>query len=106
MNASAAMPTLATDPKLGQPIHAPRQATTPAAADKVSRQFEAVFMSQMLQHMFSGIKGDGIFGGGSGEQMFKSMLLDEYGKMIANRGNGIGIADAMRRSLLQGQEVH
>lgn len=106
MNAASALPALAADPSLGQQIQAPRKATTPAAADKVARQFESVFVSQMLQHMFSGIKGDGVFGGGSGEQMFKSMLLDEYGKMIANRGNGIGIADAMRRTLLQGQEVH
>lgn len=76
-----------------------------AAVEKTARSFEAVFVSQMLNHMFSGIETDGLFGGGHSEQMFRSLLTDEYGKMIANRGNGIGVADAVRRSLLAQQEV-
>ncbi len=37
-----------------------------AQADKVSREFEAMFLGQMLNHMFSGLKTDGVFGGGEG----------------------------------------
>ena len=76
-----------------------------ARATKAGRQFEAMFMSQMMTHMFEGIKTDGLFGGGSGEQMFRSLLIDEYGKMVANKGNGIGIGAAVQKMLLQHQEV-
>ena len=30
--------------------------------------------------MFSGIKTDGMFGGGQGEQMFRSLMIDQYAK--------------------------
>jgi peptidoglycan hydrolase FlgJ len=76
-----------------------------AAAAKSARQFEAQFVSQMFGHMFEGIKTDRMFGGGSGEEMFRSLMLDEYGKMVANRGNGIGIATQVQKMLLQHQEV-
>lgn len=75
-------------------------------ARAVAKQFESVFVTQMLSHMFAGIETEnGPFGGGHAEAMFRPMLLDEYGKMVANRGNGIGIADHVVRSLLQTQEV-
>lgn len=75
-------------------------------AKATAKQFEAVFVTQMLSHMFEGLEGgDGMFGGGHSEAMFRPMLLDEYGKMVANRGRGIGIADHVARSLLQTQEV-
>lgn len=78
----------------------------PAQALAAAKQFEAVFVTQMLSHMFAGLETeDGVFGGGHAESMFRPMLLDEYGKMVANRGNGIGIADHVVRSLLQTQEV-
>ncbi|KIL97211.1 Flagellar protein FlgJ peptidoglycan hydrolase [Paramagnetospirillum magnetotacticum MS-1] len=76
-----------------------------AKAAKAGRQFEAMFMSQMITHMFEGIKADGIFGGGNGEEMFRSLLVDEYGKMVANKGNGIGIGAAVQKMLLSHQEV-
>ncbi len=80
-------------------------AASQAAAAKAGRQFEAHFVAQMFEHMFEGIKTDGIFGGGSGEEMFRSLLTDEYGKMVANRGNGIGIGSAVQKMLLKHQEV-
>ncbi len=89
------------------------KANDKATAVKVGRQFEAQFVSQMFQHMFEGIKTDGVFGGGSGEQMFRSLLVDEYGKMVANRGgqsgnvngSGFGIGAAVQKMLLKHQEV-
>jgi len=98
------MPATA-DPSLMAPKAPPGGARSPAAAAKAGKQFEAQFMSQMFQHMFEGIKTDGLFGGGSGEEMFRSLLTDEYGKMVANRGNGIGIGAAVQKMLLQHQEV-
>lgn len=75
-----------------------------AKAAKAAREFESFFVSQMFQHMFEGIKSDGMFGGGHGEEMFKSQLIDQYGKMVAKRG-GLGIADQVVRHMIQQQEV-
>ena len=76
-----------------------------AALKKVGEDFEAQFLSQMIGHMFEGTKTDGLFGGGRGEEMFRSLLVDEYGKSIAKAG-GIGVADQVVRSvLLQFQET-
>jgi Rod binding domain-containing protein len=76
----------------------------PAAARAAAEEFEAVFLSQMLEHMFSGIRTDGPFGGGRGEEMFRSLMLNEYGRMIARTG-GVGIADRVMGEILQLQDV-
>jgi hypothetical protein len=47
---------------------------------------------------------DALFGGGEGESVFRSFLLDEYGKMVA-KTQGIGVADAVQRELLHLQEA-
>lgn len=73
------------------------------AAKKAAQSFEAVFLSQMFGHMFEGVGKNTLFGGGAGEEMFRPMLLDEYGKLVAKKG-GIGIADAVMRTLISQQE--
>ncbi len=73
------------------------------AAKKAAQSFEAVFLSQMFGHMFDGVGKDSLFGGGQGEEMFRPMLLDEYGKLVAKKG-GVGIADAVMRTLISQQE--
>jgi Rod binding domain-containing protein len=75
-----------------------------ANVDKAATDFEAMFLSQMFQHMFSGIQADGLFGGGHAEEMFRSMMVDEYAKLVASRG-GVGIADSVRGAMLKMQEV-
>jgi Rod binding domain-containing protein len=70
-----------------------------------SEQFESVFMTQMLSHMFEGIEPDPMFGGGPGEEVYKSFLLDEYGKSIVKRG-GLGLTTAVQAELLRMQEAH
>ncbi|MDE2135174.1 MAG: rod-binding protein [Alphaproteobacteria bacterium] len=86
------------------PFLAPRQTTDPATATKVAKEFEGVFLSQFLGAMFDGISTDGPFGGGQGEQMFRSLMLDEYGKQIVAQG-GIGLASTVSRELLKTQEA-
>ncbi|HRQ61624.1 MAG TPA: rod-binding protein [Alphaproteobacteria bacterium] len=44
-----------------------------------------------------------LFGGGKGEEVFKSLLLQEYGKLTAKTGK-IGIADAVQNELIKLQE--
>jgi flagellar protein FlgJ len=71
--------------------------------EAAAKDFEAVFISQMLGHMFEGIKTDGMFGGGNAENIFRSMMVDEYGKMVAQSG-GIGISGALQSEMLAMQE--
>ena len=71
--------------------------------DKAAEEFEAVFLSQMLESMFKGVRTDGPFGGGHAEEMMRSFMLQEYGKTMAANG-GVGIADAVKRELLHAQE--
>lgn len=71
---------------------------------KVSEQFTGVFMSQMFGHMFEGIGTDKMFGGGQGEEMFHSILTDEYGKAAAKQNVG-GMTDKIMHALLAQQEV-
>jgi len=70
-----------------------------------AQDFEAVFISQMMEHMFSGVKTDGMFGGGNTEEIFRSMMIEEHGKQISAAG-GIGIADALQKQLLEMQAQH
>ena len=71
---------------------------------KAAQDYEATFVSQMLGQMFEGISTDGPLGGCQGEQMFRSLMLDEYGKKIASQG-GIGLSDAVTKELLKHQEM-
>jgi len=82
-------------------IQAPRAAQEDAM--RVGRQFEQMFLSQMLAPMFEGISGNGPFSGGKGEEMFRSFQVDAYAQAISRRG-GIGIAQQVAREILRLQE--
>lgn len=86
------------------PVRMPTATGNAAAASKSAKEFESVFISQFLGSMFSGIPTDGPFGGGEGEEMFRSMMVNEYGKSIEARG-GFGLANAVTRQLLKHQET-
>ena len=68
--------------------------------DEAAHDFEATFISEMLKPMFEGIKTDSMFGGGKGEDTFRGMMVQQYGKLIANAG-GIGLADAVKAELVR-----
>lgn len=70
---------------------------------ETAREFEAVFISQMLRPMFENIEAAAPFGGGPGEQAYRDMQIDEYGKAIAKAG-GIGLADSVMREMIKMQE--
>jgi Rod binding domain-containing protein len=82
---------------------APTKTHTDARAWATAQDFEAQFMSSMVQTMFEGIKTDETFGGGSGEDTFRSMLTSEYGKEMSKAG-GVGIADQIYREIIKLQE--
>ena len=78
-------------------------AATPGGALAAGKKFETMYLSEMLQPMFEGLKADKLFGGGDGENMFQSLAVDEYAKAIGASG-GVGIAQAVQREILQIQE--
>jgi len=73
-------------------------------ARETAENFEAFFLSQMLQPMFANIEASEPFGGGPSEKIWQSMMVDEYGKNIARSG-GIGIADQVMQEILKLQEM-
>jgi Rod binding domain-containing protein len=68
-----------------------------------AKAYEAFFLSQVLQPMFASVKAVEPFGGGVGEDMWRSLQVDQYGKAIAANG-GIGLADGIMREILKLQE--
>lgn len=79
-------------------------AATDAQVTKVAQEYEGVFLSEMLKHMFEGVKTDDTFGGGHGEDMYRSFMTEEYGKMIVKTG-GIGVADHVKAEMIRMQEA-
>jgi flagellar protein FlgJ len=74
------------------------------AAHKAAQDFEALFLSQMMTHMFAGIDTKGPFGGGKGEEAFRDMLTQEYAKVMAKAG-GVGVANSVMREMIRQQEA-
>lgn len=68
--------------------------------DKTAREFEAMFISEMMRPMFSGLETAAPFGGGKGEEVFRSLLVNEYGNLTMKAG-GIGIADQVREEMIR-----
>ncbi len=51
---------------------------------EAAKQFEAVFIGQMFKAMDATIQREEMFSGGRGEEMFRSMYLDEIAKNISS----------------------
>ena len=75
-----------------------------AGIEKVAEDFEAFFAGTFFEQMFSGIQPDPVTGGGDGEEMFRSLMLQEYGKAVAKQ-HRLGIADVVKQQLLRLQEA-
>tara|TARA_R110002124_G_scaffold64985_2_gene177252 strand:- start:63222 stop:63554 length:333 start_codon:yes stop_codon:yes gene_type:complete len=71
--------------------------------EAASKEFEAMFITQMLKPMFESIEANPVFGGGKGEEVFKGFLVEEYGKSLSKAG-GIGLADNVRQEMIRMQE--
>ena len=75
-----------------------------AKADAASKEYESIFISQFLGSMFSGVQSNSLTGGGQGEEMFRSLMVDQYAKGIEQQG-GFGIAAQMKAELLKHRQV-
>ena len=71
-----------------------------AQLNKIAQDFESVFLNAMLAPMFESTKVNPMFGGGQGEEMFRSLLVDEYAKAFSKNG-GIGIAASVKSELIR-----
>lgn len=87
--------------KINAALRTPKDAS---GVDAAAKDFEAVFLSQMIGHMFSDVSLDPMSEGSGGEDVYKSWMVEQYGKIIADAG-GIGIADYVKRELLKAQEM-
>jgi Rod binding domain-containing protein len=83
---------------------APKPMSDAGTAAKAAKDYETVFISQFLGSMFSGIQADSVTGGGEGEEMFRSLMVDQYAKGIEAQG-GFGIANQMKAELLKHQQI-
>ncbi|RAK61046.1 chemotaxis protein chel [Phenylobacterium hankyongense] len=65
-----------------------------------AQKFEASFLSTMMQQMFEGVNTSAPFGGGPGEEMFRSLMTDAMATQMTKAG-GIGIAHTVQQEMLK-----
>ena len=74
------------------------QADDAARLLKAAKDFEAVFLSQVLKQMRGTVKKEEMFHGGLGEDFFTEMMDEELSKRMASR-QSTGIAEMLFRQL-------
>jgi flagellar protein FlgJ len=75
-----------------------------ARAAKTANDFEAMFLEQTVDRMFSGMGEDGPLGeNGAGGGVYRSMLAKEYAGQIVKTG-GVGIGRQIYAEMLRMQE--
>jgi peptidoglycan hydrolase FlgJ len=82
-------------------LKSPKAANDAASAKKVGREFEAMFVGLMLKSMRETVGEDKLTGGGRGEEMFRSLLDQQYADTAA-QGGGIGLAKMIEKELTRG----
>jgi flagellar protein FlgJ len=89
---------------IGEAADAKAQATlkVKGKAKDAAEKFEAVFLNNMFQEMFTGIDGDGPFGGSGALKVWRSFMTDQYATSFAKAG-GIGIAPMIYDAILKAQ---
>lgn len=70
-------------------------------AKKVSQDFEALFVGMMMKSMRSTVGKDTLTGGGHGEEIYRSMLDQEYADASVKRGGGLGIAKIIEKDIIR-----
>lgn len=96
MSGAVAVPT---DVLLAQ---SPSTAFQRANIKKAAQDYEASFLSVMMAQMFKGVETEAPFGGGQGEEMFKSFFTDAVARQVAKSG-GVGLSATVEREMLKMQ---
>jgi len=92
------MTAAVSNPLPAAPI-SPQEAFTRQRIKDTAKAFEANFLSTAISGMFEGVKPDAPFGGGQGEEAFRSFLNEAMAKQIVHRG-GVGLAKTVEREML------
>jgi flagellar protein FlgJ len=71
-----------------------------ARAEKTAHDFETSFLSVMLGQMFEGVSTSEPFGGGQGEEAFRSFMTEAFAKSMTQHG-GIGLSKQITSELLK-----
>lgn len=74
-----------------------------ANINAAAEDFEAMFATQMLKPMFDTVRINDSFGGGHGEEVMRTFMLVEYGKMIAKTGI-LGVGEKVKAEMIRIQE--
>lgn len=75
-------------------------APTTDRASKTAQEFEAVFLGQMTKLMMDSARQGGDLPGGHGEEMFRGILAEQMGGIIAD-GGGIGLSDRVTAEIIR-----
>lgn len=70
-------------------------------AKKVSQDFEALFVGMMMKSMRSTVGKDTLTGGGHGEDVYRSLLDQEYANASVKRGGGLGLAKVLEKDIIR-----
>ena len=70
------------------------------AARKAAREFEALFVGMMLKSMRDTVGKDKLTGGGEGEEIYRSLLDQEYANAVAKQGS-LGLAGIIEKQLVR-----
>ena len=81
-----------------------RKKMTEGQAETAAKDFESMFLAQMLENMFGESVGEDAFGDSESNDIYKGLMVNEYAKKLTASG-GIGIADYIKTELLKTQEV-
>ena len=85
-------------------IQKPQSGVLAARTEKAANEFEAMFIGQFLGSMFKDMPTNGLMGGGQGEEMFRSLLIEQYAQNIQKQG-GFGLAASVKGELLKHQQA-
>src|SRR6185369_4985123 len=69
-------------------------------AKKVSQDFEGLFVGMMMKSMRSTVQEDKLTGGGHGEEVYRSLLDQEYATAAVKRG-GMGLAKQIEKEIVR-----
>jgi flagellar protein FlgJ len=70
-------------------------------AKKVSQDFEGLFVGMMMKSMRASIGKDTLTGGGHGEDVYRSMLDQQYADASVKRGGGLGLAKLIEKDIIR-----
>ncbi len=70
-------------------------------AKKVSQDFEALFVGMMMKSMRATVGKDKLTNGGHGEEVYRSMLDQEYAAASVKRGGGLGLAKVIEKDIIR-----